>query len=431
MLKRTLALAVLLSAQALPAPAASAGTAAIGPVTISWADAKHETVKITWTETTPTANTLSLESDADDEFPEGQFGTTTAAQPNEYLVSSTRLGKTLDPAARSRIVVAGGGSEARSADFDQFLYYELDLRLAFVGDQLRWTMPPDNSVDGTPGDPLDLPKAYTYTATQRVDIDPVGNYECRDSDTVTAAPTGDLPNLGQAYDLFLKVANEWGQRNDVYGKVSITRNVTTSGPGSTPYGGTSTLRGHVNGSGMFEQGSPPVCEEGHSPTRNQVVIVEQRTSLDAPWTVVGTTKTNDEGDYTAVFRNPGHREYRVVRPNVVIGSVLAGYGKEGDAVNVRAVTRVVSAKFIQPTVALGTQPQAYLWVDPAGTQKAALQFKNASGAWQGLSYKTLYAGRGLLAFAWNKRGTTQFRWWIPATAAADATYSNTFTLTVR
>jgi hypothetical protein len=431
MLKRTLGLALLLTAPvAIPVPAHATGTG-IGPVTIAWADATHTKVRITWTETTPTANTLSLESDADDEFPEGQFGTTTAAQPNEYLVSAARLGSTIDPAARSRIVVAGGGSEARSADFDQFLYSERDLRLAFVGDKVRWTLPPDNSVDGTPGDPLDFPKAYTYTAIQRVDADPVGTYECRDLPTVTTAPTGDLPNRGQAYDLFLKVANEWGQRNDLFGTVGTTKNVTTSGPGSTPYGGTTTLRGHVNGTSMFEQGSPPVCEENHGPTRNQAVIVEQRTSLDAPWTVVGTTKTNDQGDYTAVFRNPGHREYRVVRPNVVIDSVIAGYGKEGYAVNVRAVTRVVSAKFIQPVVNLGTQPQAYLWVDPAGTQKAALQFKNAAGAWQGVAYKTLYAGRGLLAFPWNKRGTTQFRWWVPASATADATYSNTFTLTVR
>ncbi|ONI72397.1 hypothetical protein BWI15_20390 [Kribbella sp. ALI-6-A] len=426
MLKRTLALTLLLTSQALPAPAAPT---AIGPVTIAWADATHKLIKITWTETTPTANTLALESDAE-EIPEFQFGTTTAAQPNEYLVEATRFSHMVDPAGRSRFVVAGGGTQARSADFDQYLYDERDLRLAFAGDKLRWTLPADNSVDGTPGDPLDLPKAYTYTAVQRVDADPVGTYECRDLSFVSAVPTGELPNRGQAYDLTVKVANEWGQRANLWATVGSTKNVTTYGPGSSPYGGTTTLTGHVNGTSMFQQGSPPVCEEFHGPTSNQAVVVQQRTSLDAPWTVVGTTRTNDQGNYTAVFRNPGHREYRVVRPNVVNGTAAA-YGKEGYPVSVRATTRVVSAKFIQPTVTLGTQPQAYLWVDPAGPQKAALQFKNAAGAWQGVAYKTLYAGRGILTFPWNKRGTTQFRWWVPASPSADATYSGVFTLTVR
>ena len=56
MLKRTLALALLLSAQALPAPAAPA---TIGPVTIAWTDATHTKIRVTWTETTPVANYLT------------------------------------------------------------------------------------------------------------------------------------------------------------------------------------------------------------------------------------------------------------------------------------------------------------------------------------------------------------------------------------
>jgi hypothetical protein len=141
--------------------------------------------------------------------------------------------------------------------------------------------------------------------------------------------------------------------------------------------------------------------------------------------------TTVHGNYTATFRNPGHREYRVVVANQLNADGVPRFGADSATVGVRATTRVVSAKFIQPMVNLGTQPQAYLWVDPAGTQKAALQFRNASGVWQGVTYKTLYAGRGLIAFPWNKRGTTQFRWWVPASPPADATYSGVFSLTVR
>jgi hypothetical protein len=95
----------------------------------------------------------------------------------------------------------------------------------------------------------------------------------------------------------------------------------------------------------------------------------------------------------------------------------------------------MSAKFITPVIKYGAKPQAYLWVDPANTQKAALQFKNASGVWQGVSYKTLYAGKGLLQFPWNRRGVTQFRWYVPASThnglPVAAVYTGGFNLTVR
>jgi hypothetical protein len=96
----------------------------------------------------------------------------------------------------------------------------------------------------------------------------------------------------------------------------------------------------------------------------------------------------------------------------------------------------MSAKFIAPVINYGTKPQAYLWVDPAGSQRAALQFKNTSGAWQGVMYKTLSSGRGIATFAWNRRGATQFRWWVPGSTTSaglkvDPVYTGAFTLTVR
>jgi hypothetical protein len=48
----------------------------------------------------------------------------------------------------------------------------------------------------------------------------------------------------------------------------------------------------------------------------------------------------------------------------------------------------------------------------------------------------LYAGRGLVAFTFNRRGATQFRWWVPGSTTGtglkvDPVYSGVFTLTVR
>jgi hypothetical protein len=56
--------------------------------------------------------------------------------------------------------------------------------------------------------------------------------------------------------------------------------------------------------------------------------------------------------------------------------------------------------------------------------------------WQGLTYKTLYDGRGLTGpFAFNRRGVTQFRWWVPGSTTntglkVDPVYSAPFGLTV-
>lgn len=87
-------------------------------------------------------------------------------------------------------------------------------------------------------------------------------------------------------------------------------------------------------------------------------------------------------------------------------------------------------------ISYGTKPQAYLRVDPAGSQRAALQFKNASGGWQGVTYKSLSSGRGIAVFNWNRRGTTQFRWWVPGSTTStglkiDPIYTAAFPLTVR
>jgi hypothetical protein len=53
-----------------------------------------------------------------------------------------------------------------------------------------------------------------------------------------------------------------------------------------------------------------------------------------------------------------------------------------------------------------------------------------------MTYKTLSSGRGIATFTFNRRGATQFRWWIPGSTTStglkvDPVYSSIFTLTVR
>ncbi|GAA1543229.1 hypothetical protein [Kribbella lupini] len=425
MLTLALAPALLLSAVAVPLPAAAAD-ATISNVKISWYDAEHTKVLVTWQESAPVANIVRAQG--------YELGTTTAKQPDRIVAETGKFPQTGVGESQQVLVVGPDGTEARSVPFDSYTYAPKELGVTFPSyDRLRWTVAPDQSVDSTPNDPLDLPVSPRYQVTVNLDpdLEDPGDWACAQQKTFTAIPSGTVTKTGRTFDLRVSPVNEWGTSPWAHSSVPVGAidRVTIAAPVATPYGGTTTLTGHLGWRSLIISGAPPTCNDWLIDGNGSPVVVQQRTSPTAPWTVVGTTRTDAKGNYKATFRNPGHREYRVVAPNVTSGWLR--FGGDSATVAVRATTRVVSGKFIQPVINLGTRPQAYLWVDPAGTQKAALQFKNAAGAWQGVAYKTLYAGRGLLAFPWNKRGTTQFRWWVPASAAADATYSNSFTLTVR
>jgi hypothetical protein len=440
MLNRSIALAgaaalmiVLGAPSASGASAPPARAANVTNVRVVWADAKQHRLRITWTESQPAANTIVLRNEANEGG--NEFGHTTADQPNVYVVDASTLGPAADPADKVWIQVGdGSGTPGRTEPFDRFNNGGYPVTTSFEADgSLRWTVAPDTSVDATPNDQLDRPADYTYTPQQRVRTDNPSIPAC---DAVHLAPTtaltGTIPDPGHLYNLSIVADNEWGTTRGNLINIGRTTSLTMDGPPATRLGEKTTLTGVLHEAFIWETMAPPSCGQWPEQVPGQSVVIQQRTAATAPWTTAGTTTTIDAwGKYVAVLTNRGHREYRAVRLNTVTPGWRASYGMVGGSKAVRTTSRVVSAKFIQPVIKLGTRPQAYLWVDPAGAQKAALQFKNASGAWQGVSYKTLYAGRGLLAFQWNKRGATQFRWWVPATATADATYSGVFTLTVR
>jgi hypothetical protein len=354
-LKRTLALTLLLAAPvAVPVPAHAAGTG-IGPVTIAWSDATHAKVRIAWTETTPVANTVTAGS--------YELGTTTAAQPDQLLVDAATFPKTGAGQSHQVRVAGTDGTEALSVAFDSYVYDPGPdgLTTSFPAyNQLRWTLRPDDSADSTPNDPLDLPSSYTYAVAQGFDPEPDewSTAMCTATTTVSTALTGVLPNSGRPFDLHITPRNEWGASHGASRDVSTISAVQLTAPAATPYGGTTTLTGHVDQTGLLLSGMPPTCDENRFPAAQTTLIVHQRTSAAAPWTVVGTTKTGDDGNYRAVVRNPGYREYRVVVASGTDPNGTPRFGANSRTVAVRATTRVVSTKLIQPTVALGTQPQA-------------------------------------------------------------------------
>ncbi|MEV6281128.1 hypothetical protein [Kribbella sp. NPDC051770] len=427
MLQGLLATVLGLAAVANAFPAAAATS--VDEVTLAWTDSTHSKIRITWTEPAPVANTLRFES-AEQQL---DLGFTGAGEPNEVVINTSHLG-VQDRYDEGRVVVTGaGGAEVASPAFDRFLP-AVEPSLGFAADgSWIWSagfVPRDT----TPNDPLDLEPLARYTPQLLVDQEPRVLGGCGAiSGATTTETAGPATRADQAGALVVRAVNEW-RPNGRYGYSLpvTTATLSLNAPTSTPYGAPLLLTGLAMHKRITFWPSSGTCNIANDPLTGS--RLEARDSSTSPWYLVGTLQQpRGDGSVTANLVNRGAREFRLHRPEVQYTSFV-DFEAMSPVRSVRTTTRVVSAKFIQPVVALGTKPQAYLWADPAGTQRAALQFKNAAGAWQGLTYKTLYAGRGLVSFAWNVRGTYQFRWWVPGTTTGlkvDPVHSPVFTLTVR
>jgi hypothetical protein len=431
MLKQSLMAAVLLAGLGTPAvaQAATSSPSLAENVQLAWVNGK---VKISWTESAPIPNTIALEVAGKNDK---QLGTTTADAPNQLIVPASALEPSHDPASTARIVISDPSTaEARSAAFDRYIRGATSWAPTLDRGVLSWAFAPDQAVDTTLNDPLDVDKPARFIP--RLTLADTTPGECREVQLpATTTSYGEIANQYQPFNVDMYAANEWGESR-IAGQRVRTSATTFVAPGSTTFGAPITMSG-VSSFRYLKESPAGSCQQATDDTAKGgiQVVLHARNSGTSPWYVVGATKTDAQGKYSFTVKNPGAREYRAVLVHSAAGGVAQYQSISGSKV-VRATTKVVSAKFITPTLMIGQQPNAYLWVDPAGTQKAALQFKNASGVWQGLMYKTLYAGRGLTGpFAFNRLGVTQFRWWVPGSTTStgltvDPVYSAPFNLTV-
>jgi phenolic acid decarboxylase len=415
------------------APSAGAAGAAVGGVELAWGDATHAKIRITWTETTPVANALSLETDGDSL----SLGSVPASAPNELLVNTSYLGYTITHGVSKILVTDPSGGQASSPGFDRYSRPAPLPTLTFAPQGgVKWDGHADADEDTTPNDPLDLDGTTQYVARMRLDKQPHTYGDCGEALLpATKVPNGVLPDLGKPTAVAILTSNEWNPKpRGADEGIVETSKLTIAAPTVTSYGTSVTLTG-LGGHSYVAPGGGVVCRQLDYPMSGERIALQSRNSPTGPWYVVGNSTTDSGSRYSFSVKNPGAREYRVVQPGMGRTNWIR-YGATSATKFVKATTRVVSARFISPVISYGTKPQAYLWVDPAGSQKAALQFKNSSGAWQGVTYKTLYSGRGLVALSWSRRGATQFRWWVPGSTTStglrvEPVYSGIFTLTVR
>lgn len=432
MRKSLAALAVVGGLAAVPA-VAHAAPAAVSEVKVAWAEPGK--VRISWTEAAGIANDVYLEVSGQQAE---RIGTTTAAGANELVVPVAALKPSHDAASTARIFVADPSTAgARSASFDRYIWGATPVSKGMVRGALQWTFATDTAVDTTPNDPLDknVPAQVTPVVTR---AKAGTGAQC---ETVplpaTTVEHGQVPAQAGPYSLDLVRTNEWGKTTAATIRAR-TATVALSTPASGIYGAKVTMTGSI---ALSKLKDPAAGDCSQVPdTANLVqhqMSLHGRNSATSPWYGIGVSKTDAQGKYTFVVTNTGAREYRGILNESGLGLGTTNFQAISATKAIRATPQVLDARFLDSDIALGQQPNATVTVAPYGSQQVALQFKNASGQWQGLMYRNLVNGTVQSGpFAFNRVGTHQFRWWVAASTSSqglpvDAGYTYPFTLVVR
>jgi hypothetical protein len=289
--------------------------------------------------------------------------------------------------------------------------------------------------DVTPNDPLDVSTQPTYA---------VNLYEQGQSGTCakvfvsdSTIRTGLIPRRANPYQVWTDVSNEWGTDEGgtgaTVGNVAVKQPSMTV-PASAPYGTSAVIRGGIGNETVSAAPDGVQCLSFISNTGVGTATLQVEGLFGGDWTDVQSVPVSPGQSLPFTVQSYGARNYRLSVDSTAQNGRVA-YGNLSRVGQLRTTTRLLSAKFIKPVITLGTQPEAYLWVDPAGTQRAALQWKNTSGVWQGITYNQLTDGKGSVTFPFNRRGSFEFRWYVPATTSpaggpVDAIYTGSFPLTV-
>ncbi|MFC0625018.1 hypothetical protein [Kribbella deserti] len=435
MKKRSIAVACLLPAltalhlaPASAAPAAAGAVSAVSGVTLAWADAGRTAIKITWT--SPLADKVELTTSYGPEL----LGTTAAGAADQLVVPVSKFHPTYDPSRKAQIIVTdSAGASASSKEFDQHVPRAKPAGVGISGSSLQGTADVDTTPDATPNDPLDVavPVPLRYRPNILVDC-------TRTKYATSSSPSFSIPLPSLAARLWIDTSNEWPAPyvDENYSGFGIDRaRISTAAPTSTTYRQAFTLTGTVTQLEAFfthEQGN---CGIGPVVPEPRPVVIQARKDSSSAWGVVGSTSTGAGGRYSFQVTNPGTRQYRSVVPTRKTNDSL-DLGVTSGIRTVAATTQVLSAKFLTATVAYGKPATAYLSVLPGSNQRALLQAKNTSGAWAGVTYKTLAGGKGYATITWRRRGVTPFRWYVPASKTSSgltvgAVFTGSFYLTVR
>jgi hypothetical protein len=420
-------------------PAWAAGPDAPTDLRISWAEPRHVTFNITWTDSGE-ANQVRLEYQGGGRQ---TWVTKKAGSPNEY----TKAGTSLLTNRIARIsVVSIDESGVESAPIVSPWFDTIGAPLATFTNaaplpdgslKLDWSFA-EVPADTTPDDPLDLTPADEYLNIVS-DATPTAP---RLSLTLPArTSTVTLPPRPRPYPVSIRSSNEWVFGNNHPGVATVAFSEQTAGltvPAVADYGlslpFTAVAGVRLCANAMVN------CQDPANPFVSKPgiqALLQARPDATRPWKTIGTYK-DQKLQFTASVRSYGGQEYRLSVParSYVLGHELTV--APAISTSLRRVTtraRFTTAGFNPTTATVGQAVKATVNVQPAGTVKADLQWLDGN-VWRHAGYVPLVKGKGALSFKASGRGTTRsWRVVVPKMTMNGlpivATPSRAFKLTVR
>lgn len=414
----TLAVAVSVGGSVVATPAYAVDS--VSDVRIAWSDSTHAKVRITWTETSPQPNHIWAVDDDGNTYG-GHYVFTDDANsidvPYWEFMKATPYEP--DPGAVRRVVVAIGEpnqpdtGEARSVRFDAMRppqpVFE-DLAFGANGSVvLRWR--PGDIVDVTPDDPLDVPRTSLFVVYGGLPNTTEFYTPLNEPSPATTftMPGPQRPNYGLA-------VTETGTFSwpDFYRQVQVNgTGVKATVPAAASYGSRITIAGSVSAINTVCEGGGALCRSLSRPDPGHPVVVQARNGPASAWVSVASTSAGPTGTYSVQIGAAGTRQYRVVAVNQDFGLSLR-VGTASTPTTTRVPTRVLSAGFADSTVSYGAKVTARVSVSPAGRQRATLQRRDLAGVWRAVKWVYLTGGKGSYTFTATQRGSSYYRFAVPA-----------------
>ncbi|GID32491.1 hypothetical protein [Paractinoplanes brasiliensis] len=305
-------LALTPAAAGLPAAFAPA-VAAPTDVRVAWTSTEHTDVEITWDESVPARNRLTLVPLRDGPVMNVEPKIVEADRPDRALLWQGLY----DNDYRVRVVaIDADGAEISEPAFSPVFDTDRDPAPRIVGvapredGSILMTWRPGTLTDRNPGDPLDTTGPFRYIPV--ASLFEFNEYE--DLAPPTTATSFVVPPRQAPVNVGLRTTpNGW------YGYTGANRSVqgnrlTVTIPRRATIGGTVTVTGKaVKLNRLCDPGPCPTYEEDDA---GRELRLQERTGATAEWRTVATTKARKDGTYALATPFAGTRDYRVVAPAV-------------------------------------------------------------------------------------------------------------------
>jgi hypothetical protein len=302
--------------------------------------------------------------------------------------------------------------------------------------------------DQTPADVLDQPvgdtRQYVVMTSGPTPPGSTGAYEgsgptAAQTATVTFPWRNASTRWQQGGHVWVIQVNDWPGRCECAGLASRLEPATMPWvdgtaisivyPRSATYGLTYPLQGTVTAMKQDDRGE--CCLQ--PPSAGRTVVLHGRNTTTSPWYAIGSRVTDANGHFRFDVAAAGTRQLRTL---VLATSdpTAPGLGVVTEPVTVASTVRVLSARFVDPSVRRGQRVTALLSVYPYSNGVATLQRWDGH-RWIGVKWVSLQNGLGWYAFTASTLGTTAFRFVVPPLVAPNrlpvaGTTTHTFALRV-